>query len=61
MSLLTNLLSATIKTVLVPIAVIKDAVDVATGEAPKATRSLIAGAMDEAKEGFTRGIEGDLL
>ena len=41
MGFLTNVLSATIKTALTPIAVAKDVVNIATGEEVDSTKSLL--------------------
>lgn len=45
-----HLISATVKTALTPIAVVKDAVNVATGEEPDATLNLLESAADDVQE-----------
>ena len=44
MGFLTNLISATVKTALTPIAIIKDVVDVATGKEAENTKILLKSA-----------------
>lgn len=41
MSFLPNVLSAVVKTVLTPIAIVKDVVNIATSEEPNSTRKLL--------------------
>lgn len=50
MGFFTKMFSATIKTALTPVAVVKDAVNVATGEEPDATKNLLQSARDDAEE-----------
>lgn len=61
MSLLTNILSAAIKTALVPVAIVRDVVDVATGETPEATMKTIDSAMSDVKDGMDDLADGELL
>ena len=61
MGFLSNILSATVKTVLTPVAVVKDAVNVVTGEEADATRKLISSAVDDVEEGFDELGDGDVL
>mgnify|MGYP007069479685 CR=1 FL=1 len=44
MGFLTNLISATVKTALTPVAIVKDMVDVATGSEPENTKKLLKSA-----------------
>ena len=44
MGFFSDILSATVKTVLTPIAIVKDAVDIAIGEEPNNTKSLLQSA-----------------
>ncbi len=54
MGFLTNLISATVKTVLTPVAIAKDVVDVATGSEPENTKKLLeSAAKDAVKSGDT--------
>lgn len=47
MGFLSNILSATIKTALTPVAVAKDAVNVVIGEEPDTTKSLLQIAIED--------------
>ncbi len=49
MGFLTNLISATVKTALTPIAVVKDVVYVATGNEPENTKQLLKSAAKDAE------------
>jgi len=49
MGFLTNLVSATVKTALTPLAVVKDAVDVVTGGEAENTKKLLKSAAKDAK------------
>ena len=48
MGFLTNIISATVKTVLTPIAVVKDVVDVAVGDDAENTKKLLESAAKDA-------------
>ena len=61
MGFLTNILSATIKTALTPIAVAKDVVNIATGEEVDSTKSLLESAKDDVEEGFEDIADGEFL
>ena len=50
MGFLSNIVSATIKTALTPIAVVKDAVNIATGQDVDSTKDLLSSAADDASE-----------
>jgi len=49
MGFLTNLISATVKTVITPVAVVKDVVDVAMGNEPENTKELLKSAAKDAE------------
>jgi hypothetical protein len=49
MGFLTNLISATVKTVITPVAIVKDVVDVATGNEPENTKNLLKSAAKDAE------------
>tara|TARA_B110001450_G_C17261255_1_gene335615 strand:- start:11 stop:232 length:222 start_codon:yes stop_codon:yes gene_type:complete len=49
MGFLTNLISATVKTALTPVAVVKDVVDVATGKEAENTKKLLKSAAKDAE------------
>ena len=45
-----NIVSATIKTALTPVAVVKDVVNVATGQEADATKELVKSAIEDATD-----------
>ncbi len=47
MGFFSNIISATVKTVLTPVAIIKDAVDIIKGEEPDNTKSLLQSAGED--------------
>lgn len=47
MGLLGSLLGATVKVALTPVTIVKDVVDMADGEAPTATATMLASAADD--------------
>ena len=49
MGFLTNLISATVKTALTPVAIVKDVIDVATGEDAENTKRLLKSATKDAE------------
>jgi len=61
MGFLTNLVSATVKTALTPVAVIKDAVDVVRGEEPETTKSLLSSAVEDVADAADDLGDGELL
>lgn len=50
MGFLTNLISATVKTALTPVAIVKDVVEVATGNKPENTKKLLESAVKDAEK-----------
>lgn len=61
MGFLTNLVSAAVKTVLTPVAVVKDVVNVATGEEADATKKLLESASDDVEEAGDDLADGNML
>jgi hypothetical protein len=61
MSLFGNLISATIKTALTPVALIADVVHVISGKEATSTIDMVASAIEDVKDGVDQGIEGDIL
>jgi len=53
--------SATVKTVLTPVAIIKDTVNIVTGEEPDATKNLISSAVEDVEEGFDDLGDGEVF
>jgi hypothetical protein len=60
MGFLSNIVGATIKTALTPIAVVKDVVNVATGEEATATKELIESVVEDTSDAFDDLTEGEL-
>lgn len=52
MGFLSNILGATVKTVLTPVAIVKDVVNVVTGEEADATKNLLESAKEDASDAF---------
>jgi len=50
MGFLSNIVSATIKTALTPVAVVKDVINVATGQDPNTTKNLIESAGEDVSD-----------
>lgn len=61
MGFLSQLLSATVKTALTPIAVLKDAVNVATGKEPDATKTLLESAGEDVVNSVEDLSDGEVL
>jgi hypothetical protein len=61
MGFLTNILSATVKTVLTPVAIVKDVVDVATGEDADNTKKLLSSAANDVDEAGDDLGDGEFL
>jgi hypothetical protein len=61
MGFLTNMISATIKTALTPIAVVKDVVNIATGEEADATKNLLSSAAEDVSDAGDDLGDGELL
>jgi hypothetical protein len=61
MGFLTNMISATIKTALTPIAVVKDVVNIATGEEADATKNLLSIAAEDVSDAGDDLGDGELL
>jgi len=61
MGFLTNMFSATIKTALTPIAIVKDAVNVVTGEEPDATKNLLSSAAEDVADAADDLGDGEVL
>jgi hypothetical protein len=61
MGFLSGMISAVVKTALTPVAVVKDAVNVVTGEEPDQTKSLLESAAEDASEAMDDLGDGELL
>ena len=61
MGFLTNMISATVKTVLTPVAVVKDVVNIATGEEADATKNLLSSAAEDVADAAEELGDGEFL
>ncbi len=61
MGFLGGMFSAVIKTVLIPVAVAKDAINVVTGEEPNTTKDMLASAAEDVKEATSDLGDGEFL
>jgi hypothetical protein len=59
MGFLSNIVSATIKTALTPIAVVKDVVNIATDKDADATKNLLESAREDASDAFDNLGDGE--
>jgi hypothetical protein len=60
MGFFSNIISATVKTALTPIAIVKDAVSVVTGEEVTATKELLDDAKKDAEKAADNLADGNL-
>lgn len=60
MGFFSNILSATVKTALTPVAVVKDAVNIVTGEEVESTKKLLESVKEDAEEAFDDLGDGEL-
>jgi hypothetical protein len=60
MGFLSNIVSATIKTALTPIAVVKDVVNIATDKDVDATKNLLESAREDASDAFDNLGDGEI-
>lgn len=61
MGFFSKIISATVKSVLTPIAVVKDVVNIATGDEPDNTKELIESIGDDIEEACEDLGDGDLI
>jgi len=61
MGFFSNLISATVKTALTPVAVVKDTVNVVTGEEPEETKKLIESAGEDLQDAGEELADGEIL
>jgi len=59
MGFFSNIISATVKTVLTPVAVVKDVVNVATGNEADTTKNLLESAKDDASDALDDLFDGE--
>jgi hypothetical protein len=60
MGFFSNIISATIKTVLTPVAVVKDVVNVVTGNEADTTKNLLESAKDDASDALDDLVDGEV-
>lgn len=56
-----DLISASVKVVLTPVAVVKDVVNIVTDEEPDATKSLLESAVEDVQQAFEDMGDGEIL
>lgn len=61
MGFLGGMFSAVVKTALTPVAIVKDAVNVVTGEEPDTTKSLLESAAEDVSDAADDLADGDVL
>ena len=61
MGFLSGMFSAVVKTVLTPVAIVKDVVNIATGEEADATKSLLESAGDDVADAVDNLGDGNVL
>jgi len=61
MGFLSKIISATVKTALTPIAIVKDGIDVVSGNEPSTTRDLLESASDDVKDSIDDLGDADIL
>lgn len=61
MGLLSNLVSAAVKTALTPLAIVKDAINIVSDEDPDTTKRLLESAADDVEEAADDISDGNLL
>jgi len=59
MGFFSNIISGEVKTVLTPVAVIKDAVDIVSGEEPTTTKNLIQSVVEDVSDAGEDLFDGD--
>ena len=60
MGFLSNIISATVKTALTPVAIVKDAVNVVTGDEANTTKKLLSSAKKDADDAMDDIADGEL-
>jgi enhancing lycopene biosynthesis protein 2 len=60
MGFFSNIVSATIKTALSPVAVVKDVVNITTGEEVDSTKNLLSSATNDAKDALDDLSDGEI-
>jgi hypothetical protein len=61
MGFLSSIIGATVKTVLTPVAIVKDAVNIISGESPDSTKELLESIVNDLSEGVGDLGDGEIL
>ena len=61
MGFLSSIIGATVKTVLTPVAVVKDALNIVSGESPDSTKELLESIVSDLSEGVEDLGDGEIL
>jgi len=61
MGFLSSIIGATVKTVLTPVAVVKDAMNIVSGESPDSTKELLESIVNDLSEGFDDLGDGEII
>jgi hypothetical protein len=61
MGFLSSIIGATVKTVLTPVAVVKDAMNIVSGESPDSTKELLESIVNDLSEGVGDLGDGEIL
>jgi hypothetical protein len=61
MGFLSSIIGATVKTVLTPVAVVKDALNIVSGDSPDSTKELLESIVNELSEGFDDLGDGEII
>ena len=61
MGFLSSIIGATVKTVLTPVAVVKDAMNIVSGESPDSTKELLESIVNDLSEGVADLGDGEVL
>lgn len=61
MGFLSEIISATVKTALTPVAIIKDVIDISTGEEPNTTKNLLESAGEDVIKSVDDLGDGEIL
>ena len=61
MGFLSSIVGATVKTVLTPVAVVKDALNIVSGDSPDSTKELLESIVNDLSEGFDDLGDGEII
>ena len=61
MGFLSSIVGATVKTVLTPVAAVKDALNIVSGDSPDSTKELLESIVNDLSEGFDDLGDGEII